>query len=160
MSEPEPRPSAAIVRFAPKPRHGRVLGPRSPVERHLRLAEAALFGALFGLTGLLAVDLPWGLLSPVAGAALCGPVWYAIAPRRGAIDLGTVIVAGLVAAVTGWAGLSVYLGLAKGGGVVVTFIFGFVNALAPAWPAAIAAGAVVARLSRAWRPGPPPGSAP
>lgn len=152
MAEPEPAPEAQIIAFAPRPRRGRVIGPRSPVACRTRLGEAALFGALFGLTGFLVFDLPWGLLMLPAGLAVCGPVWFAIVPRRGAIDLGTVIVAGLAAALVGWAALSVYLGLAEGGGVVVTFLLGFFHALAPAWPAAIAAGLVVRRVSARWRP--------
>lgn len=141
---------------APKPPgRGPVIGPRSKLQRKLRLAEAFAFGLFFSLVTFL-LEPPLAAL-PFAGLgfALAASLWFAISPRRGSIDNGTVIVAALAAALTGWLGYAAIKSVVAGGGLLTvfsTFVSGLSYAVVVAWPVGIAAGLIVRRLSAQWRP--------
>ncbi|MCF4165590.1 hypothetical protein L2U69_08050 [Zavarzinia compransoris] len=134
---------------------GPVIGPRNRVAARLRTVEAVCFGFIFGLVALLlerpAAAMPYFVL----GFAIAAGAWFAIAPRRGAIDNGTIFVAALASALAGWLAYAAAKSVLAGGGVLTvfgSFVGGIAYAVVVAWPVGIAAGFVVRRLSLQWRP--------
>lgn len=150
-----PGETGIVIPFRRPPPRGPVLGPRSRIATRLRLAEAVAFGLLFALAVFL-IERPLAALPYFAvGTAIGASLWFAIAPRRGALDNGTVIVTALATAFAGWFAYAVMKTLAAGAGfaaVIDYFVSGLSYAFVGAWPVGIVAGLFARRLSERWRP--------
>lgn len=154
-----PRESGVVIPFRrpppQQPSRGTVIGPRSRIDVRLRLVESAAFGLLFGLAAFL-IERPLAALPYFAmGALVGGALWFSIAPRRGALDNGTVIVTALCTAFVAWFGYAVIKTLSLGAGfgaVIDYFVGGLSYAFVGAWPVGIVAGLFARRLSERWRP--------
>lgn len=154
---------AEIIPFRPRPPkpqpqpmgRGPVIGPRNRVAARLRTIEAVCFGFLFGLIALLLERPAAALPYIVLGTAIAAGCWFAIAPRRGAIDNGTIFVAALASALAGWLAYATAKSVLAGGGLLTVFsafVGGISYTIVVAWPVGIAAGFAVRRLSAQWRP--------
>lgn len=157
------KPSADIIPFrrpskpVPKPRGGggTVIGPRSRVAHRLRVAESIAYGFLFGLVALLLEDPVSALPFILLGLAIASGCWFSIAPRRGPIDNGTVVVTGLATALAGWLAYALVKSVLAGAGAMAifdAFAGGMAYAMVVGWPAAIAAGLATRKLAEKWRP--------
>ncbi|MDD3447233.1 MAG: hypothetical protein PHS60_17665 [Zavarzinia sp.] len=142
-------------RPAPGAGRGRVFGPRSRIATRLRGLEALCFGFLFGLVALFLKSPAQALPYIALGFVIAMGCWFAIAPRRGTIDNGTIFVAALAAALAGWFAYALIESLRAGGGALTvfqSFVGGIAYAMVVAWPVGIAAGVIVRKLSSGWRP--------
>jgi hypothetical protein len=153
-AEPPPQ-GGVVIPFRRPPKRGPVLGPRSKIATRLRVAESVAFGLLFGLAAFL-IERPLAALPYFAlGFVIAAALWFAIAPRRGPIDNGTVIVTALATAFAAWAAYAVVATLADGAGWVAAidhFINDLAYAFVGAWPVGIVAGLFARRLADRWRP--------